>query len=203
MSTDFAANDGVQSPNPGNTPEEIWVLWSIISSQLSITDDSDSVVLTPLISVPNSPVPNPERALIQVKKAPYALEAENPMPQVIIGPTLASTAKSLSGGLFIRQWIQVSITIMTRDYDGNDLGFTLSGDITRSKIAKAIREIIRQNRNNPGGYGLFNNLHIIDPGRNADLAQGARVMTSAGTVFKNGTPLYRTTIKVELFGIES
>lgn len=201
MSTNNSAIDEVIPPTDETVPDEITLLHTIISQQLSITADDGTTLLTPTTSVPNSTVQNAYAALIQVKPFGTPLEAMNPNPQVIVGPTLVGRSLPFSGGLVIKHWIPVQITVLAYDL-GSDWGFQLTGNLTRSKIARAIRKIVQNNRNNPGGTGQFNNLHMLDPGKHGDIAPGTEIILDNGTRVKTVKPLYRTIMKVEFFTAE-
>lgn len=130
-----------------------------------------------------------EQNLIQIWMHPYAQEGSGYRPQIIIGPTKTISTKNLIIGsnplMEIHRSVQVRV--LTRDWDAQELGFTLDGDNTRSKLDSSIRSIIEANLSNPDGTGAFWYVVVNDVGTQSDTVQSPEAI-----------PLYRTAIQIEV-----
>jgi len=173
-------------------------LFTNTKTAIKITSD-EGIALSSVTTTPNTDVLNTTSPLIIVAMDPYPPEAQGFLPQVIIGDANDKSVEHFYGvlngynSLITRT---VEIRVLSRDIDQNMLGFISTGNNTRLKIVRNIRDIVRQNASDPDGTHVFGPLVYTNTSQ-SDVPTGASYKTKLQAV-----PLYVSTLKFDVTWME-
>lgn len=150
--------------------DAIYKLFSNPVGGLQITADDNSEILDAFDRKdPNAPGP-----YIDLERDPYAQEGKgDARPQVIVGPSRNVLSAPFIGLQWHEVHVRVEVRIITRDWTGDGLGFTLNhGDVTADKIRDAIVLIVEANKSNPAGDGSILACWVSDMGMDDNVSDG-------------------------------
>lgn len=109
---------------------------------------------------PNSYTEGP----IVVAKAPFKMEGQGPLPQVVVAHGMGSREPMTFPPIWQDIDDVVLVKIFTREWDGNDRGFKLTGDVARTNLVLSVVGIILANYSNPDGQGTWNWMRPLNNG---------------------------------------
>lgn len=165
-----------------------------VGTGISIKADDGTTVLSPNIVVPtiggtgSTNINDLDAVLLDVEMHPYAQEGMGkPKPQVIVGPMRPGRRTPLTIG---KPWYEiddvVEVRIVCRNWDSNELGFTLDGAKARANLVTAIAQVMATNYANPDGAGNWQWIRLQNNGSDDDKTPDPQT----------GVNVYKTTLNV-------